>query len=355
VSVDAAPAEDPRPGPSPPRRTRRRYLLEAAVAVLVSASAAILFAQLDQLNEIFLRIEHASPELLGLAVAFEALSFAGYVVLARTVFGDAAPRISWTESLEITLAGVVATRVLTAGGAGGIAVTAWALRGAGLDGRTAARRLAAFLVVLYAVFVAALLLDGAAVATGALGGGAPPGLALAGAAVGGLVIALALGTLLVPADLEQRAGEAAENGGRLARLADLLAPVPAVARESVALALWLARYQPGAVVAAVAWWAFDIAVLWSTFKMFGAPPAFGVLVLCYFLGQLAQVIPLPGGVGPVEGGMIGAFAVCGVSVDLAVPAVLSYQAVSRWLPLAPGLWGYLRLRKTMARWSAETR
>jgi hypothetical protein len=49
------------------------------------------------------------------------LSFAGYVVLARTVFGQPAPRISWWASLEITLAAVGATR-----GAGGIALTAWA-------------------------------------------------------------------------------------------------------------------------------------------------------------------------------------------------------------------------------------
>jgi uncharacterized membrane protein YbhN (UPF0104 family) len=220
-----------------------------------------------------------------------------------------------------------------------------ALRGAGLDGRAAACRVAAFLVLLYAVFFAALPIAGAGLAAGILRGAAPLWLALIGVGVGGLVIGLALAALLVPGDLERLARQVAERGGRLRRLANLLAPVPAVAREAVALALHIVRNHPSALVAAVVWWACDIAVL-------GAPPATGVLVLGYFLGQLAQVIPVPGGVGPVEGGMICAFAACSLPVGLAALAVLAYQAISTWLPAGPGLWGYLRLRRSVAGWRA---
>jgi uncharacterized protein (TIRG00374 family) len=122
----------------------------------------------------------------------------------------------------------------------------------------------------------------------------------------------------------------------------------------VALALGIVRRRPATLVAALTWWAFDIAVLWTTFEMFGTPPAPGVLVLCYFLGQLAQILPLPGGVGPVEGGLIAAFVACGVPVSLAILAVLSYQAISTWLPALPGAWAYLRLRRTVAGWRAPT-
>jgi uncharacterized membrane protein YbhN (UPF0104 family) len=86
--------------------------------------------------------------------------------------------------------------------------------------------------------------------------------------------------------------------------------------------------------------------------LIGAPPPTSLLVLCYFLGKLFQVIPLPGGVGPVEGGMVAAFAACGTAVALAVLAVLAYQAISTWLPAAPGVWGYLRLRRRVAAWQA---
>jgi len=169
-------------------------------------------------------------------------------------------------------------------------------------------------------------------------------------AIGALVIVLSLCALLIPANLEYRARSAAQDGGRLARLVSRAAPAPAVAREAIALALEIVRRRPSALAAAVAWWGFDIAVLWTTFKMFGAPPATAVLVLCYFLGQTAQVIPVPGGVGPVEGGMIAAFAACGVPVALAVVAVLAYQAVSTWLPVGPGAWAYVRLRRTVTEW-----
>jgi uncharacterized membrane protein YbhN (UPF0104 family) len=337
---------------SRPPAGRRRRVLAAIALVLVAASVVVLLAGLGTLHQVFLRLEHASPALLAFAAGFEALSFVGYVVLTRFVFRPVAPRISWRASLDITLAGVVATRLVTAGGAGGIALTAWALRGAGLDTRTAARRVAAFLVLLYGVFFAALLGDAGALAAGILAGHAPLWLTLTGVGVGGLVIGLSLATLLVPGDLERRATRAAVGGGRLRRLASRMAPVPAVAREAVALSLRIVSKRPSATLAAVAWWVFDIAVLWSTFDMFGAPPATGVLVLCYFLGKLFQVIPLPGGVGPVEGGMVAAFAACGIPVALAVLAVLSYQAISTWLPAAPGLWGYLRLRRRIAAWQA---
>jgi uncharacterized membrane protein YbhN (UPF0104 family) len=226
------------------------------------------------------------------------------------------------------------------------------LRGAGADRRTAARRVAAFLVVLYGAFFAALLADAGGLAAGFLPGRAPLWLTLTGVGVGGLVIGLSLATLLVPADLERRAAHAAAGGSRLRRLASRMAPVPAVAREAVALALRIVRKCPSALPAAVVWWAFDIAVLWSTFDMFGQPPTPAVLVLCYFLGKLFQVVPLPGGVGPVEGGMVAAFAACGIPVSLALLAVLSYQAISTWLPVAPGVWGYVRLRRRIAAWQA---
>jgi uncharacterized membrane protein YbhN (UPF0104 family) len=350
VTSHVAERRDKARRPRLPRGWRRRPALAAIVIVLAATSVVVLLAGLGMFHQVLLRLEHASPALLVFAAGFEALSFGGYVVLTRMVFRPVAPRISWRASIEITLAGVVATRLVTAGGAGGIALTAWALRGAGLDRRAAARRLAAFLVLLYGVFFAGLLIDGAALAAGIVPGDAPMWLTLTGVAVGALVIGLSLAALLVPRDLEQRADHAAMGGGRLQQLATRMAPAPAVAREGVALALRTLQKRPSTLAAAVAWWACDIAVLWSTFDMFGSPPATALLILCYFLGKLLQVIPLPGGVGPVEGGMVAAFAVCGTPVALAVLAVLAYQAISTWLPAAPGLWGYLRLRRTVAAW-----
>jgi uncharacterized protein (TIRG00374 family) len=98
------------------------------------------------------------------------------------------------------------------------------------------------------------------------------------------------------------------------------------------------------------WWAFDIAVLWAAFKAFGDSPAVGVLVVGYFVGMLANTLPLPGGIGGVDGGMIGAFAAFGVDPGLAIVAVLAYRFFAFWLPIAPGAVAFASLRRTISRW-----
>ena len=53
--------------------------------------------------------------------------FGSYVALFRGVVGERV-RLTWGESYEITMAGLAATRLFSAGGAGGIVLTYWALR-----------------------------------------------------------------------------------------------------------------------------------------------------------------------------------------------------------------------------------
>ena len=69
-------------------------------------------------------------------------------------------RLDWRTSYQITLAGLAATRLFAAGGAGGIALTYWALRRAGMEARQAASRMVAFLVLLYTIYLAALVICG---------------------------------------------------------------------------------------------------------------------------------------------------------------------------------------------------
>ena len=101
------------------------------------------------------------------------------------------------------------------------------------------------------------------------------------------------------------------------------------------------------------WWAFDIAALWAAFEAFGDSPAVGILVVGYFVGMLANTLPLPGGVGSVDGGMIGAFVAFGVDPAAAIVAVLAYRFFAFWLPIAPGALAFGSLRRTVARWEAE--
>jgi uncharacterized membrane protein YbhN (UPF0104 family) len=70
----------------------------------------------------------------------------------------------------------------------------------------------------------------------------------------------------------------------------------------------------------------------------------------YFLGTLGSLLPLPGGIGGIEGGMIGAFAAFGIPANHALVAVLSYSAIAFWLPALPGIAGYVALRSTVRGW-----
>ena len=144
-----------------------------------------------------------------------------------------------------------------------------------------------------------------------------------------------------------------EATGRLQRLAARLSTIPAAASEGIRLAFDHLRRRDPALLGTVAYWGFNIAILWACFHAFGEPPPPAVLVVAYFVGLLGNLLPLPGGVGGVDGGMIGALAGFGVSTSLAVVAVISYRLLAFWLPTVPGAIAYLQLRRTVARWRVE--
>jgi hypothetical protein len=72
----------------------------------------------------------------------------------------------------------------------------------------------------------------------------------------------------------------------------------------------------------------------------------------YFVGTLGNTLPLPGGVGGVEGGISGSFLAFGVDGSL---AVLAYRTISYWLPAIPGAIEYFRLRRIVERWRRSDR
>jgi uncharacterized membrane protein YbhN (UPF0104 family) len=322
----------------------RRVGWVAVATVVLAATLSFVPGHVDELREELRRIQAGDWRWLGFAACLEVVSFAGYVLLFRAVFSDERTPIGWNTSYQITMAGVVATRLLAAAGAGGVALTAWALRRAGMEASVVARRMVAFLVLLYSVYVAALLVFGVVLWLGAIPGPAPWALTLAPAILGAVAIGVALGAAALPGDL----GQPREN--RLLHWAGRgLDTVAGGVRD----ALRTLRHDPLAALGAPIWWAFDIAVLWASFRAFGEPPAVGVVVLAYFVGTLGNLLPLPGGVGGVDGGIIAALLGFGVGGGIAVLAVLTHRVFAFWLPTLPGALAYLQLRRKVGRWQAE--
>ncbi|HEY7967107.1 MAG TPA: flippase-like domain-containing protein [Solirubrobacteraceae bacterium] len=329
---------------------RRRMIIAAALIVVALLALYLLLPKLAGLHQTWGRLSHGNVAWLGVAAAAEILSIVGYALLFATVFGRDMPRLDWRASAQIPLAGIAAIRLIAAAGAGGVAVTAWALGKAGMEARVIACRMVANLALQYAVYLGALVLFGVLLAAGVLPGPAPFALTILPALLSILLAAAVVSAVLVPDDVERRLRAVASGPRWWLRIVERLAAAPAALGSGMRTAVDLVRERRPGLLGAVAYWGFDIAALGCSFRAFGGHPAIAVLVLGYFLGTLGGLLPLPGGIGGVEGAMIGAFVAFGVNGGQAVVAVLAYRAISFWLPTLPGIAGYVALRRTVRRW-----
>jgi len=345
---------DPREEQMPIVPVTRRSAIAFGLFVL-SAVAFLYFVlpKLAGLSGTAHRIERGDTWWIMIGVLLEICSFGGYVVLFRAVFVRGASPIGWRESYQITMAGLAATRLFAAAGAGGVALTAWALRRSGMEPRLVACRMVAFMVLLYVIYAGAVLIGGIGLGIGLLPGGGSFAITIVPAAVAGILFVIVGAMALLPGDIERRLARWAVGSGRVAHWVARAATVPALAASGVRTAIDLIRSRDVGLLVGLAWWGFDIGVLWACFHAFGSPPPFTVILMAYFIGMTGNLLPLPGGLGGVEGGMIGALVAFGVDFNLAVLAVLSYRAISFWLPTVPGAIAFFQLRRTVARWRVE--
>jgi uncharacterized membrane protein YbhN (UPF0104 family) len=327
------------------RALARRAALPAALLAVAVAVVVIAGGPLQTFADALYRAIEADPRWVALAVVFELLSFGGYIALLWLVGGRATPRLGLRESTQVTLGGAAATRLLPTGGAGGAAVTIWALRRAGLRTGEATRTLLTFLVILYSVFLGSIAVAGGLLALGLVPGGGP--LVLSALPAAGAALAMFGALALAARTPASEAPAAVADASRLARAHAGLRRAPAVMGGAVRDAIALVRSADVRLLGALAWWGFDAAVLLAMLHALGAPPALAVVVLAYFVGQVANTIPIP---GAVSGGMVGVLLAFGVEADLALASVFAYRSVAIWLPAPIGLAALGGLRRTIAGW-----
>ena len=335
---------------------RRSLLGLGAFLVLSIAALYFLLPQLAGLQDTWHRIENGSPWWILLALGFGVGMFGGYVAMFRGIFLRAgATRIDWKASYQITMAGLAASRIFAAGGAGGLVLTAWALRRSGMRKRLVADKTLTFLILTYMPYMAALIICGLGLRVGIFKGEAPFGLTVVPAIIAVILTAIGVATALVPTDLQRRLEDFAHRRGRIGRLAQRLANLPAAASAGMRDALAHLRHPDPALGGAIIFWACQVAVLWASFRAFGDAPPLALLTEAFFVGMFGNLLPMPGGVGGVEGGMIAALAAFDVDAGQAVVAVLLFRAVTFWLPLIPGVIAYFQLLGTVDRWRQEDR
>ncbi|HET7120475.1 MAG TPA: lysylphosphatidylglycerol synthase transmembrane domain-containing protein [Solirubrobacterales bacterium] len=333
--------------------TTRRIVQTVVVVLLLLGAIYFIFPKLVGLGDALSRLDDADPLWVGIAIGFNVLAYATYIALFKAVVGGDALRFTWLETYEINMAGVAATLLFSAGGAGGVALTYWALRKAGMGRRDVARRMVAFVSLHYAFYPIALILFGVLLRTGVMNGKDSVELTIIPAGIAGLMLILGVLITLIPTDLERRLLPFAHSE-RSRNLVQNIAKVPATLSEGFRFALSLFAHPSRgglAVIGAAGFWAFSIGVLWASFHAFGVHVPLAVVVQGYFLGMVANLFPLaPAGVGAVDAGMIGAFVLFGIPEETVFPAILVFRLVSFWMPIPPGILAFFQLRQTVHRW-----
>jgi uncharacterized protein (TIRG00374 family) len=334
---------------------RRRMFTVLAAFLLLIVGIYVLIPKITGVSGSLKKLSDPSWGWIAVAIGFNGFSFLAYAALFRGILGgrddqnEIYKRLDIKASLMITMAGLAASTLFSAAGAGGLALTYWALRKAGMERRRAACRMVAFLVLLYTVYAGAVIVFGVLLRTGVLNGKAP----VAGTIVpAGLAASLAIITGLIafiPDDLERRIARHQDR-----RWVQRLATVPATVSSGVRTAIDYLRHPRSgawAIGGAVGYWIGMVGILWACFHAYGGGVPFGVVVMGFFLGMVANLAPSPAaGVGTLDAGLIGAFLLFDIPIDTVLPAVLTFRLVGFWLPIIPGLVAYFALRRQVNSW-----
>ena len=309
--------------------TRAQTARRLAGPVLLSAVIISLLLAVPPLRGVERQLSHVQAGWVIAAIGLEFGSCLAFIVIFRLFFDEqpagTARELAWTEQGSGAL--------LPGGGVGALALGGVLLRRTGMSTKTIIERSSALFFLTSAINVAALV--GAGVLLAARGAPGSNELLRAGIPiVGGLTATAAV--LTIPILLRRP-----PQRSWPAWLVDLAAGI-GHARQSLRRPKWR-------LIGAVGYLGFDIAALGATFAAFGKPLPAAPLVLGYLIGYLANIIPVPGGFGVLEGGLAGTLIAYGAPATQATAAVIVYHAIAFWIPSLGGLIAYTMLRRRLNR------
>jgi len=321
------------------RRLRTRLALLAGLILAVVALVTLV----PGLEGLRTRLSHAAPGWLALGVGLKVLSGLGYVAVFRMVF---CRRMSWGISYQIGMSELGANALFPTGGAGGLALGAWALKRGGMPASEIARRTAAFFLLTSVPNVVGVIILGLGLAVGLFPGESNPLLTVLPAVIAALAIvgALLAGRTHGALHARLRRSEAAGSPRRATVALKTLVAVADGVNEALAL---LRERNAWLIGGLIAYLAFDVMILWASFRAFGASPPLGVVWMGYLIGELGGLIPIPGGIGGIDAGLVGTLVLYNVPVTTAASAVLAYRAIALWVPALLGSVMFIMLRRVL--------
>jgi uncharacterized membrane protein YbhN (UPF0104 family) len=327
-----------RPIELPAELSTSRLIRRALWVIVLLAVIGLIAAFAPGLGEVRRHLSGARPGWLAVGVVLEFLSGVSYVAMFRPVFCTS---VSWRTSWEIAWSELAVGSLVPASGAGGLALGAWILTQGGMPPDKVARRSVAFFLIKSSVNFVAVAVIGTLMALGV----GPRKSLLLTALPAALSVVVIVAVVLLPRMGRGPAAGADDPRGRRAVVAVRRAVVDG-AREAVEIV----RSRDALVIAgAIGYWAFDNAVLWAMYRAFDTSVPITIVLMGYLIGQLGGLLPIPGGIGGIDGGLIGTLVVYGAPAAATAAAVLAYRVILFWLPLIVGGAAFASLRKGLNR------
>lgn len=311
----------------------RRRLLQAIAGLAILIAIAVFAPGLGEVRD---KLSGADPVWLALAVAFEGLSFASYVLMFGPVFCVGLP---WRRSWQIGGSELAMGALVPASGASGLALGAWILHRGGMPAARIARRSVAFFLIKSGVNFVAVAVIGTLMFAG-VGPEHSFWLTLFPALLSVLLIAAVAAIPLLGPGRDLPA-----DASRFQRFAS--ATRTAITNGTREAGQILRRGDLRVIGGSIGYWVFDNAVLWATFRAFDVSVPLTVVLMGYLIGQLGGLLPIPGGIGGIDGGLIGTLIVYGAPAAATAAAVLGYRVILFWLPLIAGGVAFAALRRDM--------
>ncbi len=311
------------------RASRRLWRGLVSLAILIVLVVSLLLA-VPGLKGVGKTVSAMPAGLVAAGIGFELLSCLGYVLAFLQVFERAPIRFG----ARVALSELAFQSAVSLGGAGSAAVGAWLLveRGAN-PGRVAERSVVLFLLT-SAINVITFALTGLALWVGILPGPRNPLLSLLPGGVGAalLVFFLALPRLL--------------DRGLARRLPHKLELVLSTTADSIRDTRDLLLHPDWRIVGAIGYLWFDIGVLIVCLHAAGSSLPLASIVLAYQIGYISNAIPIPGGIGVLDGSLVGMLVLYGTHATAATAATVVYHGISLWIPAMWGTIAFVILRRT---------
>jgi uncharacterized protein (TIRG00374 family) len=325
----------------PEELSRRKLRSRLLVACAILLAVVVVITLLPGLGSLRSRLAHTKPAWVAVGVVLKLLSGVGYVAVFRMIF---CRRMSWRVSTQVGMSELGANALFPTGGAGGLALGAWALRRGGMQRREIARRTVAFFLLTSVPNVLGVILIGFALALGVLAG--ERNLLLT--ALPAAIAVAAVAATLVAGRLAGRRGERLHHHGEPSKWVRAQREGLRALAEGVQESLVRLREGNAILIAGLlAYLVFDVLILWAGFRALGASPPIAILALAYLIGELGGLIPVPGGIGGVDAGLFGTLVLYHVSITAAAGAVLIYRAIALWVPALAGSAAFVALRRTL--------